>query len=207
MKKNENNMYIYYNYCYFPVLCLSFSTFMLLMILFCSYIRTSPSFSSFLLSFSVSLSLPLLSFILSHMHSLFLFFLSLFLSLRTWLTEEIKKKNIKYKIITVSENNQGLLYYYDNNKNNKNNNTKIPLVVYPHGGPHSNYSLSFSPQISLLLLAHEKQKKKGESEGEEKEETCFFVLTINYRGSTGYSEDSLNSLPGNIGAKYIIIVS
>ncbi|XP_067934647.1 acylamino-acid-releasing enzyme-like [Watersipora subatra] len=55
------------------------------------------------------------------------------------------------------------------------------LVVLPHGGPHGNYP-------SLYALYY-----------------CFFVklgftlALVNYRGSVGYGEDSINSLLGNVG--------
>ncbi|KAJ1495951.1 hypothetical protein T484DRAFT_1760956 [Baffinella frigidus] len=47
---------------------------------------------------------------------------------------------------------------------------KMPLVVYPHGGPHSNMGAEFYAGPALLAL-----------EG-------FSVLMVNYRGSTGYGQ-------------------
>ncbi|XP_041446694.1 acylamino-acid-releasing enzyme isoform X1 [Xenopus laevis] len=59
--------------------------------------------------------------------------------------------------------------------------SKIPLVVYPHGGPHSNF-------VSEWMLFPAVLCKMG-----------FAVLLVNYRGSLGFGQDSILSLPGNIG--------
>lgn len=56
-----------------------------------------------------------------------------------------------------------------------------PTLVMPHGGPHSAYSTQFVPSISFLAASG------------------FNILTVNYRGSIGFGEDSLQSLPGRIG--------
>ena len=59
--------------------------------------------------------------------------------------------------------------------------TRRPTLLVPHGGPHTAYSTQFIPSISFLV-------------------SCGYnVLTVNYRGSTGFGEASLQSLPGNIG--------
>jgi len=57
----------------------------------------------------------------------------------------------------------------------------VPLVIVPHGGPHSNFSSAFSPHYAALA-----------SFG-------YAVLLINYRGSTGYPLPQLVSLPGRCG--------
>ena len=56
-----------------------------------------------------------------------------------------------------------------------------PTLLVPHGGPHTAYSTQFIPSISFLAACG------------------YNVITINYRGSTGFGEASLQSLPGKIG--------
>lgn len=58
---------------------------------------------------------------------------------------------------------------------------KVPLCIVPHGGPHSNFSTSYYQSSALLLCCG------------------FAVLHINYRGSTGYGQSALDSLPGKCG--------
>ncbi|XP_053325401.1 acylamino-acid-releasing enzyme-like [Spea bombifrons] len=58
---------------------------------------------------------------------------------------------------------------------------KIPLVVYPHGGPHSAF-------VSEWMLYPAVMCKMG-----------LAVLLVNYRGSIGFGQDSILSLPKNIG--------
>lgn len=58
----------------------------------------------------------------------------------------------------------------------------IPLVVVPHGGPHSSINNIFIPSYVFLVEA----LKVG-------------VLFVNYRGSTGFGQDSITSLLGKIG--------
>jgi len=56
-----------------------------------------------------------------------------------------------------------------------------PLVVIPHGGPHSTHSTRFmSYNTGLALLG-------------------YGVLAVNYRGSIGFGEHGNNSLPGRCG--------
>ena len=56
-----------------------------------------------------------------------------------------------------------------------------PTLLVPHGGPHTAYSTQFIPSISFLAACG------------------YNVLTVNYRGSTGFNEEFLQSLPGRIG--------
>jgi len=56
-----------------------------------------------------------------------------------------------------------------------------PTIFIPHGGPHTAYSSQFIMPISFLAAVG------------------YNVVTINYRGSTGFGEDFLQSLPGKIG--------
>jgi len=60
-------------------------------------------------------------------------------------------------------------------------NTPRPTIFIPHGGPHTAYSSQFIMPISFLAAIG------------------YNVVTINYRGSTGFGEDFLQSLPGKIG--------
>eukprot|EP01083_Nonionella_stella_P038349 104341_1 len=61
----------------------------------------------------------------------------------------------------------------------KNSDRLPPLVLHPHGGPHSNYDSRFGHRDMLLL-------------------TClgYAVLHINYRGSTGFGQDMLEAVLG-----------
>lgn len=60
---------------------------------------------------------------------------------------------------------------------------KLALVVMPHGGPHS-------VLVSEWLLSTAVLCKMG-----------FGVLLVNYRGSLGFGQDNIYSLPGNIGTQ------
>ena len=60
---------------------------------------------------------------------------------------------------------------------------KLPLIAYPHGGPHSNMGTEHYASVALLVL-------QG-----------FSVLLVNFRGSTGYGQGPLESLFGNVGRK------
>ena len=55
------------------------------------------------------------------------------------------------------------------------------LIVVPHGGPHSASSTAFLPTYAFLCLSG------------------YAVLLVNYRGSTGFGQESINSLPTQIG--------
>ncbi|MGH0172372.1 UNVERIFIED_CONTAM: hypothetical protein FKN15_063456, partial [Acipenser sinensis] len=58
---------------------------------------------------------------------------------------------------------------------------KLPLIVIPHGGPHSVF-------VAEWLLSQAVLCKMG-----------FALLLVNYRGSIGFGQDSVLSLPGNVG--------
>lgn len=62
---------------------------------------------------------------------------------------------------------------------------KLPLVVFPHGGPHVTTVNGYSQGAVALL-------KRG-----------FAVLYVNYRGSLGLGQKSLETLPGRIGIQDI----
>lgn len=59
---------------------------------------------------------------------------------------------------------------------------KVPLVVVPHGGPHGVMPTMFIPAYAFLCATQ-----------------GVAVLHVNFRGSTGFGTDALESLPGNIG--------
>uniref|UniRef100_A0A4W6F190 acylaminoacyl-peptidase n=1 Tax=Lates calcarifer TaxID=8187 RepID=A0A4W6F190_LATCA len=57
----------------------------------------------------------------------------------------------------------------------------LPLIVSPHGGPHSVVVADWLLSASVLC-------RMG-----------FAILLVNYRGSLGFGQDSILSLPGNVG--------
>lgn len=57
------------------------------------------------------------------------------------------------------------------------------LIVWPHGGPHSAFLAAYCPMSAAFA-------KLG-----------YIVCKVNYRGSTGFGENSIQSLPGNIGTQ------
>ena len=62
----------------------------------------------------------------------------------------------------------------------------IPLIVVPHGGPHSCFSTSYIPSYAYLC-----------------EHGRYAVLQVNYRGSAGFGQTPLESLAGNVGRQDI----
>jgi len=87
--------------------------------------------------------------------------------------------DFSYDVFDVKENVQGILLLPQDNGSPA---TPPPLIVTPHGGPHSMSTTSFIGAYAYLV-------KSG-----------YAVLHVNYRGSTGYTVESLNELPGNCGA-------
>lgn len=59
---------------------------------------------------------------------------------------------------------------------------KLPMIVVPHGGPHSCTSTAYVPSYAYLC-AHGK----------------YAILHVNYRGSSGFGQDALESLAGTAG--------
>ncbi|XP_077437684.1 acylamino-acid-releasing enzyme isoform X2 [Vanacampus margaritifer] len=60
---------------------------------------------------------------------------------------------------------------------------KTPLVVFIHGGPHSQFAAEWNSTTAGLVSLG------------------FAVLMVNYRGSTGFGQDSILSLIGHIGSQ------
>uniref|UniRef100_A0A672KA15 Uncharacterized LOC107556470 n=1 Tax=Sinocyclocheilus grahami TaxID=75366 RepID=A0A672KA15_SINGR len=60
---------------------------------------------------------------------------------------------------------------------------KSPLVVNIHGGPHAHFAADWNATAAALT-------KLG-----------FAVLMVNYRGSTGFGQDGIESLLGNVGSQ------
>lgn len=60
---------------------------------------------------------------------------------------------------------------------------KLPLIVVPHGGPHTCMSTAFVPSYAYLC-------KHGR----------YAILHVNFRGSTGFGQAALKSLAGNAGS-------
>ncbi|KAG8224058.1 hypothetical protein J437_LFUL001135 [Ladona fulva] len=58
---------------------------------------------------------------------------------------------------------------------------QLPLIVMPHGGPHSSFACEYSATTTMFGLLG------------------FGMLMVNYRGSTGEWEQTLKTLPGKIG--------
>ncbi|RXN18463.1 acylamino-acid-releasing enzyme-like protein [Labeo rohita] len=60
---------------------------------------------------------------------------------------------------------------------------KTPLVVNIHGGPHAHFAADWNATAASLT-------KLG-----------YAVLMVNYRGSTGFGQDGIESLLGNVGSQ------
>ncbi|XP_046424381.1 acylamino-acid-releasing enzyme-like [Neodiprion fabricii] len=92
-------------------------------------------------------------------------------------------ENLKYEFIE---------HMYDNNDEVKQFNSiyfgpktgdaaSTPLIVTPHGGPHSSYANSFSVENTVLALLG------------------FGILQVNFRGSTGMGSKNVEFLQGKVG--------
>eukprot|EP00040_Diaphanoeca_grandis_P034571 m.214902 g.214902 ORF g.214902 m.214902 type:complete len:784 (-) comp33180_c0_seq1:242-2593(-) len=74
-------------------------------------------------------------------------------------------------------------------KNESLTKTPPPLIVRPHGGPHSNSSLFFDTfNMAFVKLG-------------------FAVLTVNYRGSLGFTNEGVESLLGKVGTQDVADVN
>lgn len=90
-----------------------------------------------------------------------------------YLTESTKFDNISFKLIINDNYNDAILLIAPEE-------TK-KFVVVPHGGPHGMYSTYWNRAFGIFALCG------------------YSVALINYRGSTGYPFEVLNSLPGHCG--------
>jgi len=96
-----------------------------------------------------------------------------------------KTKQIQSRIIDVIPNDGGHNFecIFMKPKIEGTNDGKLPpLIVCPHGGPHSIMTMSFIAPYAYLCA-----------------EGGFALLHVNYRGSTGFGSDNLVSLAGKIG--------
>ncbi|KAL0840917.1 hypothetical protein ABMA28_014715 [Loxostege sticticalis] len=59
--------------------------------------------------------------------------------------------------------------------------TKLPLIVWPHGGPHSGFVNAFAIEAAFFNMLG------------------LASVRINYRGSIGQGDDNVRCLPGNTG--------
>jgi acylaminoacyl-peptidase len=69
----------------------------------------------------------------------------------------------------------------------KSKTSRVPLIVVPHGGPHSCTPTSYIPSYAYL------------SEG-----GGYAILHVNFRGSTGFGQAALESLAGNVGSQDVL---
>ncbi|XP_028174250.1 acylamino-acid-releasing enzyme-like isoform X1 [Ostrinia furnacalis] len=63
---------------------------------------------------------------------------------------------------------------------------KLPLVVWPHGGPHSGFVNAFASEAAFFAMLG------------------FAMLQINYRGSTGGGQASVGFLPKRVGSADVV---
>ncbi|CAM9241933.1 unnamed protein product [Ectocarpus fasciculatus] len=67
--------------------------------------------------------------------------------------------------------------------------TPPPVLISPHGGPHSAFTTGYVAQYNYLC---------GDGE--------FAILMVNYRGSTGFGKELLETLPGRVGTQDVFDV-
>ena len=85
--------------------------------------------------------------------------------------DESKECPVQWILITPQKSNES-----------SSSSSLPPLLVVPHGGPHSCTPTWYNPAIAFLC---------GHG--------GYALLLVNYRGSIGFGEDSVNALPGNAG--------
>lgn len=101
---------------------------------------------------------------------------------------EITLATIKFNVLQIEPNGnkqhtgfESIIIHSSNVPENID--SKRPLILYPHGGPHSVFTTAWNPS---LIFFH----KLGHN-----------VLLVNYRGSIGFGRDALLSLPGKCGSQ------
>lgn len=101
----------------------------------------------------------------------------------SWVTVGVtpKSDSISYSVDTIRSEVDGTNVYAILCSPSELTSSPGPCVVLPHGGPHSGFVDSY--MSTVILLAN----------------LGFKSLLINYRGSTGFNEQYLNSLPGFVG--------
>eukprot|EP00058_Branchiostoma_floridae_P025806 XP_002611296.1 hypothetical protein BRAFLDRAFT_210907 [Branchiostoma floridae] len=88
---------------------------------------------------------------------------------------------LDHKVITLTPADEGM--EYEAILMRKRGVESPPMIVWPHGGPHSVFSSEFLPfTVGLCQLG-------------------FAVLLVNYRGSLGFGQDFVESLPGKVGTQ------
>ncbi|CAD6208349.1 GSCOCG00003355001-RA-CDS [Cotesia congregata] len=96
--------------------------------------------------------------------------------------------NIKYEFNEYQYNNneevRDFNYIYFGPKTGADK--SCPLIVVPHGGPHSAFANIFSLEASLYTLLG------------------IGILQVNYRGSTGMGSDNVEYLQGRVGTTDVI---
>ena len=97
--------------------------------------------------------------------------------------------SITSKIITLEKDDilyQGILSFPPPKDEQLNEEIHLPLIVMPHGGPHSNILANQDIIVALMNTLG------------------YGVLCLNYRGSLGFGMNSESSLPGNIGRNDVV---
>eukprot|EP00612_Vaucheria_litorea_P001100 CAMPEP_0171459608 /NCGR_PEP_ID=MMETSP0945-20130129/4823_1 /TAXON_ID=109269 /ORGANISM="Vaucheria litorea, Strain CCMP2940" /LENGTH=742 /DNA_ID=CAMNT_0011985659 /DNA_START=140 /DNA_END=2364 /DNA_ORIENTATION=- len=90
-------------------------------------------------------------------------------------------EGLQFEVLKFKPKNENLSFEAILIKPNSSEKVAFPLIVIPHGGPHSAHSTSFVAEYAFLCGIG------------------YALLLVNYRGSTGFGEGPLNSLPKNIG--------
>lgn len=94
-------------------------------------------------------------------------------------------KGIKKETIKLENGAEGYFFTVENDRNPaKGKNGLCPMITLIHGGPFGS-----SPQDMFLL-----QRNFLLMQG-------YAVLVLNYRGSTGFGKDFLDSILGHIGSR------
>jgi acylaminoacyl-peptidase len=99
------------------------------------------------------------------------------LHLQDSMDSDKNKQQLPFEAILIySSNDTAKTAADDNNKP-----SSMPAILTPHGGPHTAFSTSYIMSISYLASLG------------------YAVIAVNYRGSTGFGEAGIQSLPGRIG--------